>query len=221
MSAPRQVHLLCADEALAEGYRHGGPLALCGEPLGTSDLPSASCPDECYCELTYCPGCLDVATRHNWEAGLEVALHPGSPRRRARGRVARWTPSSSAWMVKEPPGERPPRWAPSPPDYHTRPAVTGTRDEACPYCRVTNGVQSTPAPPSVQAWTCTRCPTDWAITVVPRPYPDHLAATIEQLNGKRSVPRQVITLADDAATLSDTELRDRLLALADKARQRP
>jgi hypothetical protein len=77
MSAPRQVHLLSADEAQAEGYRHGGPLALCGEPLGTPDLPSASCPDECYCELTYCPGCLDVATRRNWEAGLEVGCPPG------------------------------------------------------------------------------------------------------------------------------------------------
>jgi len=35
--------------------------------------------------------------------------------------------------------------------------------------------------------------------------------------------RQVITLADDAGTLSDTERRDRLLALADRARlaQRP
>jgi hypothetical protein len=30
--------------------------------------------------------------------------------------------------------------------------------------------------------------------------------------------RQVITLADDAATLSDKELRDRLLALASCAR---
>jgi hypothetical protein len=28
--------------------------------------------------------------------------------------------------------------------------------------------------------------------------------------------RQLITLADDAATLSDTALRDRLLALADR-----
>jgi hypothetical protein len=24
MSAPRNVHLLCADQALVEGYRHGG-----------------------------------------------------------------------------------------------------------------------------------------------------------------------------------------------------
>jgi hypothetical protein len=96
--------------------------------------------------------------------------------------------------------------------------------EPCPYCRVTSGVQSTPAPPRVQAWTCTACRTDWAITVVnPQLYFDRLAATVEQLGATRSVLRQVITLADDAATLSDKELRDRLVTLADRARlaQRP
>jgi transposase-like protein len=91
--------------------------------------------------------------------------------------------------------------------------------EPCPYCRATSGVQSTPAPPRVQAWSCTACRTDWAITVVtPRPYFNRLAATVEQLGATRSVLRQVISLADDTATLSDSELRDRLLALADRAR---
>ena len=91
--------------------------------------------------------------------------------------------------------------------------------EPCPYCRATSGVQSTPAPPRVKAWTCTACRTDWAITAVnPRLYFDRLAATVEQLGATRSVLRQVISLADDVATLSDKELRDRLLALADKAR---
>ena len=67
----------------------------------------------------------------------------------------------------------------------------------------------------------------WAISPVnhgQRPaYFDQLAATVEQLGATRSVLRAVITLADDAATLSDQELRDRLLALADRARlaQRP
>jgi hypothetical protein len=50
MNAPRRVHLLSADDALAEGYRFGGYLTLCGEPIDTSDLPSARCPDECDCE---------------------------------------------------------------------------------------------------------------------------------------------------------------------------
>jgi hypothetical protein len=70
-----------------------------------------------------------------------------------------------------------------------------------------DGVQSTSAPPGVQAWSCTACQTSWTITTVnPRPYFDRLAATVEQLGATRSVLRQVISLADDAATLSD-ELR--------------
>ncbi len=70
--------------------------------------------------------------------------------------------------------------------------VTDPTDEARPYCgAASNGVQSTPAPPSVQAWTCTACRTDWAITVVtPQPYLDRLAATVEQLGATRSALRQ-------------------------------
>jgi hypothetical protein len=78
--------------------------------------------------------------------------------------------------------------------------------------------------PRVQAWSCRACTTQWAITTVnPQPYLDRLTATVEQLGATRSVVRQVIALGDDAATLPDTELRDRLLALADRARlaQRP
>jgi hypothetical protein len=41
-----------------------------------------------------------------------------------------------------------------------------------------------------------------------QPYFDRVAATVEHLGATRSVLRQVITLADDAATLPDTELRD-------------
>jgi ribosomal protein L37AE/L43A len=90
--------------------------------------------------------------------------------------------------------------------------------EVCPYCGATTGVQPMPAPPRVQAWSCTACRTDWAITVVnPQPYFDRLAATAE-LAAARSVLRQVIALADDVAMLSDKELRDRLLMLADRAR---
>jgi hypothetical protein len=77
MSTPRSVHLLCAGEALAEGYRYGGYLALCGEPIGASGLPGARCPNECDCEVTYCPRCLDAATQRNWEAGVDVSCPPG------------------------------------------------------------------------------------------------------------------------------------------------
>lgn len=65
---------------------------------------------------------------------------------------------------------------------------------------------------------CTACRTDWAITTVnPQPYFDRFAATIEKLGATRSVLWQVVMLGDDAATLPDKELRDRLLALADRA----
>jgi ribosomal protein L37AE/L43A len=86
--------------------------------------------------------------------------------------------------------------------------------EACPYCGETTGVQlTTGTSPKVQAWSCTACSTDWAISVVnPRPYVDRLAATVE-LAVARSVLRQVIALADDAPTITDQQLRARLLAL--------
>jgi ribosomal protein L37AE/L43A len=89
--------------------------------------------------------------------------------------------------------------------------VTGTEDEACPYCGETTAVQpTTGTSPRVQAWSCTACRTDWAITVVnPQPYFDRLAATVEQLG----VLRQVIALAEDAPTITDQQLRARLLAL--------
>jgi hypothetical protein len=49
----------------------------------------------------------------------------------------------------------------------------------------------------------------------PQLYFDHLAATVEQLGAARSMLRQVCTLADDAATITDQQLRDRLLALVE------
>ncbi|MGH3936449.1 MAG: hypothetical protein ACRDS1_15970 [Pseudonocardiaceae bacterium] len=83
--------------------------------------------------------------------------------------------------------------------------------ETCPGCGATTGVQPKLAPPKVQAWSCTACETQWAITVVnPRPYLDHLAGMV----AARSVLRQVIALADQAPELTDEELRTQLHALA-------
>jgi hypothetical protein len=98
--------------------------------------------------------------------------------------------------------------------------VTSTTDEACPYCGETSGVASTPGTsPRVKAWSCTACRTDWAITVVnPQPYFDHLAATVEQLGVTRSVLRQLIRLSGDAPGLTDEQLRNQLIRLADRAR---
>jgi hypothetical protein len=63
---------------------------------------------------------------------------------------------------------------------------------------------------------------NWAVALVnqgQRPaYFEQLAATVEEIGRLRWLLRQVITLADDAPGLSDEQLRDRLTALADRAR---
>ena len=101
--------------------------------------------------------------------------------------------------------------------------VTGTTDEACPYCGATSGVQAQPAPPKVQAWSCSMCNTEWAISVV---RPDSraaalltdLGATAEEVGRLRWTLRQVIALVDDAPTITDEQLRTRLVVLASGAR---
>ncbi len=102
------------------------------------------------------------------------------------------------------------------------PSTVSVRLTSCPGCGQIEGVEQTSSTPRVAAWKCTRCEMAWAISPVnngQRPaYFELLAATVEQLGATQSVLRQVITLADDAAALSDQELRDRLLALADRAR---
>jgi transposase-like protein len=92
-------------------------------------------------------------------------------------------------------------------------------ESCCPGCDETDGVEQTLSTPrGVAAWTCTRCGMNWAVTLVNHgrraAYFEQLAGTVEQLGATRSVLRQVITLADDAATFPDSELRDRLAALA-------
>ncbi|MGH3824466.1 MAG: hypothetical protein ACRDRA_16780 [Pseudonocardiaceae bacterium] len=61
--------------------------------------------------------------------------------------------------------------------------VTGPHDGPCPSCGTTPGVhQFTDIPPTVQAWSCTACRTEWAISrVTPRPRPllDQLTATVD------------------------------------------
>ncbi len=54
-------------------------------------------------------------------------------------------------------------------------------------------------------------------------YFDQLAATVEELGRLRWMLGQVVSLDDDAPGLTNAQLRDRLLSLADRARlaQRP
>lgn len=70
----------------------------------------------------------------------------------------------------------------------------------------------------MQAWSCTACDTQWAVTVVnpqQRAYFDDLCAAVEQLGRLRWTLRQVVELADQMPELTNQQLRDRLLALAE------
>jgi hypothetical protein len=86
------------------------------------------------------------------------------------------------------------------------------------YCNSTRGVTRVPCDsPKVEEWWCSVCDGRWWLSVVnPRSYLDHLVATVE-LAGARSALGALLTLADDAPTLTDAELRSRLTVLAGRA----
>jgi hypothetical protein len=152
---------------------------------------------------TRCAGSSSSPCNCRWVARRYPDIHR-TPRRSARRAAPPGPrPSERPSPVKD-------RGAPGEHQHHD----DRSADKACPGCGDTTGVQPTPGiSPRVKAWSCTTCRTNWAITVAnPQPYFDQLAATVEQLGATRSVLRQVITLADNAATLPDAELRDRLLA---------
>ena len=52
----------------------------------------------------------------------------------------------------------------------------------------------------------------------PLAYLDQLTATVEERGRSRWILGQVISLANDAPGLTDAQLRDRLLVLADRSR---
>jgi ribosomal protein L37AE/L43A len=80
--------------------------------------------------------------------------------------------------------------------------------DPCPSCETTTGVQRiTNTPPTVQAWSCTKCGTDWAISVVNpllrSAYLTELAATRGEVGRLRWTLRQIFALVDDAPRLTD------------------
>ncbi len=86
-----------------------------------------------------------------------------------------------------------------------------TDDDGCPGCGATAGGQPQ-APATVQAWTCTACGLNWALTVVhPRLRRDPPVA--------RWVLRQIVQLAELADGLTGQQLRHRLITLAECARR--
>jgi hypothetical protein len=76
-------------------------------------------------------------------------------------------------------------------------------------------------PDLAYAASCSRCGLTWAVTVNHRPRPAYLVdlgAAAEEIGRLHWALRQVIALADEAPGLTDAQLRQRLLALADQTR---
>jgi ribosomal protein L37AE/L43A len=110
-------------------------------------------------------------------------------------------------------------------DTSTRATAAGTNADACPYCRTSDGIRRVTGAGSVHAWACDRCDTGWAFTTVPDNtraavlLTTDLGAAAQEIGRRRWLLRQVqvVQLADDAPQMADVELRDRLLALANRA----
>jgi hypothetical protein len=85
--------------------------------------------------------------------------------------------------------------------------------EGCPSCGETSGVEMfTDTLPKVQAWSCRVCGTDWAFTKVnlqmrPRPWRVQLAENLATF----TVLQEITTLPDQADTLTDDQVRARLI----------
>ncbi|MGH3709269.1 MAG: hypothetical protein ACRDRQ_14455 [Pseudonocardiaceae bacterium] len=95
--------------------------------------------------------------------------------------------------------------------------------ESCPGCGTTTGVlRTTGTTPTIQTWSCTTCGLNWVISAInPHLRPAHLAdlaSEVGEIGRLRWTLRQVIALADQVDTLTDEQLRDRLLALVADAR---
>ncbi len=91
--------------------------------------------------------------------------------------------------------------------------------ESCPGCGQIDGVEQTSSTPRALAWRCSTCTTSWAVSVVgPRPPDGDRAGNLaEELGRVKAVLGRVVALADDADQLTDSELRDQLIALAERA----
>jgi hypothetical protein len=108
----------------------------------------------------------------------------------------------------------------SSPSHNPRPAP-GARPVPCPYCGTITGVRQTSDTGHIQAWACDHCDTDWAFTLPETRAAvllSDLGAAAQEIRRLRWALAQVITLADEMPTLTDVELRTRLLALVSCAR---
>jgi hypothetical protein len=69
---PGVTHLLASDDALAEQFYFGVFVAVCGQLVRRSELPSGECPEGCECDLEfYCPRCVSQAAELSAKVGVE------------------------------------------------------------------------------------------------------------------------------------------------------
>ena len=85
MREPHCLHLLAAErELLTECHRSLLYLAVCGEQLLASELPSSDCESGCERVVVYCLACIRDVNKHNYDAGVDVDCPPGVFVRRGR-----------------------------------------------------------------------------------------------------------------------------------------
>ncbi|MGH3719876.1 MAG: hypothetical protein ACRDRI_13770 [Pseudonocardiaceae bacterium] len=63
------THLLAVDDAVDEQFQCGVYVAVCGQLVTRSNLPSSKCPQDCECDLAlYCPQCVSQAAESSAQA---------------------------------------------------------------------------------------------------------------------------------------------------------
>jgi hypothetical protein len=78
VSEPHCLHLLGAErELLAECHLRRSYLAVCGELMSVSELPSSDCEPGCQREVVSCLACIRTANEHHYDAGVDVDCPPG------------------------------------------------------------------------------------------------------------------------------------------------
>ena len=124
-----------------------------------------------------------------------------------------WDESHSEWSPQDP-GRAPVEPQP--------PSAPGARPVPCPYCGTASGVRQTRDTGRIQAWACDHCATDWAFSV-PNSHTTAalagLGAVAQEIRRLRWALAQVVTMVDEMPTLTDVELRTRLLTLAESCTQ--
>lgn len=83
------IHLLTANDVLADGDRCGTYLAVCGALVPASDLPSSLCPEGCECDIysLYCQQCVHRVAQYAPESATSAEV-PGPEPAATGGKLA-------------------------------------------------------------------------------------------------------------------------------------